>query len=310
MSNSTDNVTLPCECAKGGKQVEKYCKISETEKNNFKKKQDKINDKKKKYNKKHKRRQKEIYAARDMTWKDKHCGSVMFNYELPDTLAEGMQNITKEIKDIEDVLTDHAKEMLKKSGMKKAERILEVEACAVLGGLLGGAIGFFFGAGVSAVPAAATGAAAGEALCGGAAVGEGVVDTAKQAKEIYKLKKEYWDKFEKSLEKINNLKKVAGRGKKIKSLKDLKGILQKQKKKLTNEQKEKLARLEKEQKDAKKLLYDAQEIRIKKDKCLSAKRCELKSFTDQNKGQKSKAKKLSPKDQFFGLSSKDGCSVN
>ncbi|SFV62905.1 hypothetical protein MNB_SV-8-177 [hydrothermal vent metagenome] len=297
-----DPTVKPVCCEKYGNEIDKKvkdaCGIDPKENQKFKEKQKKIKQRREKYNKKHPKHKKSVYEPRDMTWKDKHCGPVLYKYELPSVLEDSLKTVKEEVSGLKDDMEDMVKEIVTHAGVKKVERVLEVGACSAIGAALGGAIGFFFG-GVGAAPGAALGAAAGESLCGAAATAEGVVDAVEQSRKILEIKEQYLDKFKKELKNIKKLQELAKRGQEIAKLNA--------KEKLSDIEKETLKKLKEVQKRFKNTLYSVQERKIKKDPCLKSKRCELKSFSEQNKGQKSKSEKLSPKDKYFGLASPNGC---
>ncbi len=288
-------------CCKKEKEIapQKACKIDPKEKEDFLKKQEKHNEHKRAANKRHHRSPEHgVYSPREMTWKDKHCGPVMFNYNHPASLQKGVSAVREELSSLKGELQERAADILKDAGKKRVERTIEVQGCAVLGGLIGGALGFFFG-GVGAAPGAAEGALAGEALCNAASTAEGVVDAASSLKEVSKIEEKVRSTVKKNIDQVKNIEKLAEKAKKISELNKAE--------KLTKAQKELLEELKKEQKDLKNDLYATQKALTQKDKCLRAKRCVLNTYNEHNKGQRSTSKKLSPKDRFFGLGNEKGC---
>ena len=277
------------------------CKIDPKEQNAFIAKQEERNARKRAANRRrHRSPDKGIYPPRPMTWKDKHCGTVMFNYNNPASLREGVDIIKEELNRLKSELHETMEDIAKDTVQKRIKRTIEVQGCAVIGGLIGGALGFFFG-GVGAMAGVAAGAEAGEALCGAAATAEGAVDAVTSAKEALDVEERIRNAIQKNVKKVKSIEALAVRAEEIAKLKAL-GQSQ-----LTSRQKELLERLQKEQKDAKAALYAAQKQLTQEERCLRAKRCVLDGYNAHNRGQKSTTQKLSPKDRFFGLANPEGC---
>ena len=272
-------------CCKGEeKKVVKACSIDAKENTSFVKNQEERNKRRKKYNAnpKHKHK-KPLYTVRDKTWKDKHCMNVLFNYENPAVVKKNLEDLKDELDKLKDDFDSVLLEIGKGAVVDKAEKVVAVGGCAVVGGIVGGIVGFFFG-GAGAAPGAALGAELGSSLCGAAATADTVIDAAKGAKELW-----------------NNKEKIAQRIKELSHSTKQVETLNKTLTELQNASAEK-------RKELKEKLYDKIEKQIAKDPCLAAKRCELKPYKEPRDAQRKQTnKEKQPMDRIFDLGNASGC---
>ncbi len=289
MANAGSSTTsLPCEC-KDNKKVEEKCVPSKKENEAFKKDQEQRNKARKKYNEKHahsrrghRPKHKEIYRVRDMTWKDKHCQKLLFDYELsPDEIKQRIQTVKDELEKLENDLTGVLREKAGDIAVDKLEKVAAVGGCAAAGAVIGGIVGFFFG-GVGAAPGAVLGGELGAEVCGAIATADTVKDTVEGAMDV-------WENKDAIKRRIGELMGAKDR------IDEFMGNIDKLGK-ATDEERKKI----------KEEIYEKMEEAIKDDPCIKAKRCELIPY-QQGKPSASDAKGATPMDKLFKLDKKGGC---
>jgi len=277
-------------CCDKDKKLDKSCSPDTKENKKFKAHQEQRNKRRKKIRTKKHPHGKPTYAVREMTWKDKQCGNLLFDMnKSPEEMSKDLNKIAKDLKDLKGDLAEQARDIATGAVKDKLAKVAGVAGCEAIGAAIGGVIGFFFG-GVGAAPGAAVGAAAGGAICGTAAT----VDTIIGIPEL-------WSSADWVKEQIGNTKRALKNLKtyqqSIKEIADIKnGPLSADKKT------EAIAKI-------KEPLLKKQETEVNKSPCLKSKRCEMSPY-DKSKASvypRGQGGHKSPMDKMFKLDQKDGC---
>lgn len=263
-------------CKKNKERVEKECGVTKNENEDFRKSQDKRNDKREAYNKRVKaNKQKPILNVRNKTWKDKHCLGVLISPDTnPENIKKRFENIQKDMEDMLDdfleSLPEKAKQEIQERGTDYAKRTT-VKHGAALGCSV---LGLFT-----------------ELICQGAVLVTDVIDGAITVASMAIDAVETASKGYELYAQIENYKDY------VQEIKDILG------------DKERLGKFRDD------LIEDMKEA-VKKNDCLSARRCMLVPFekSKQNaiaKGETAKGGKKDAKktiaDKTLGLGDSRGC---
>jgi len=277
-------------CCDADKTLDKSCEPTTTENKKFREHQDQRRERRKRKTKKHPNG-KPTHATRDMTWKDKHCGNLLFDMnQSPEEIGKSLEKIEEEFKDLKGDFVEQAKEIASGAIEDKLLKVAGVMGCEAIGAAIGGVIGFFFGAGVGAAPGAVLGATAGGAICGTAAV----IDTAIGIPDLWTSADWVKDQIKNTKQALKNLNEYQGTIKDIANIKN--GPLSAE---------EKTAAIAK----IKEPLLARQEAEVNARPCLKSKRCEMSPYAKSTKSvyPHGKGKDKSPMDTLLKLDQPDGC---
>ena len=108
---SSSAVGQPKCCDKDNK-VDKSCDPTKEENKKFKAHQEQRNKRRKKIRTKKYPHGKPTYGVRDMTWKDKQCGNLLFDMnKSPEEMSQDLNKIAQDFKDLKGDLSEQAREI-------------------------------------------------------------------------------------------------------------------------------------------------------------------------------------------------------